>query len=108
MLLRDRAIPVAEVRDVDELLFDPHAEAEGLLADFHHDSLGAYRGLGVPLRLSETAFEARLPSPRFAAHTRSVLAELGYDDREIEELVADRAVAVAGTEGADATGHASQ
>jgi crotonobetainyl-CoA:carnitine CoA-transferase CaiB-like acyl-CoA transferase len=77
--LRARDVPVAEVRHLDEMLFDPHLEAEGLVADYEHEVVGRYRGLGAPLRMSGTPFTAAAASPPFAGHTTELLAELGFD-----------------------------
>jgi len=90
--LRARDVPVAEVRHLDEMLFDPHLEAEGLVADYEHEVVGRYRGLGVPLRMSATPFTAAAASPPFAGHTTELLAELGFDDAAVEELGACGAV----------------
>ncbi|MHA6616344.1 CaiB/BaiF CoA transferase family protein [Pseudonocardia sp. DLS-67] len=84
--LRAREVPVAEVRHVDEMLFDPHLEAEGLVADHDHESVGRYRGLGAPLRMSGTPFAAGAASPPFARHTNALLTELGFDDAEAAAL----------------------
>ncbi|HYH29683.1 MAG TPA: CoA transferase [Pseudonocardia sp.] len=84
--LRARDVPVAEVRHVDEMLFDPHLEAEGLVADYEHEVVGRYRGLGAPLRMSATPFAAGAASPPFAGHTTELLAELGFDEAEAAGL----------------------
>jgi len=90
--LRARDIPVAEVRHVEEMLFDPHLEAEGLVADFEHELVGRYRGLGAPFRMSATPLRARAASPPFARHTAGLLAELGFTDEQVAQLCADGAV----------------
>lgn len=90
--LRAADVPVAEVRHVEELFFDPHVEAEGLVADFDHETVGRYRGLGAPIQLSDTPWRAVAPSPPFARHTRPILAELGFDAAAVEELLAGGAV----------------
>jgi crotonobetainyl-CoA:carnitine CoA-transferase CaiB-like acyl-CoA transferase len=79
-------VPVAEVRHVEEMLFDPHLEAEGLVADYDHETVGRYRALGAPLRMSATPFAAGAASPPFARHTTALLAELGFDDAEATAL----------------------
>ena len=84
--LRAADVPVVEVRHVEEILFDDHVLAEGLLVDIDHELVGPYRTFGTPIRLSDTPFRADSPSPRFAWHTRSVLAELGFSDDEITAL----------------------
>lgn len=91
-VLREADVPVARVRHVEELLFDPQAEAEGLVADFDHPEVGRYRGLGVPIRFSGTPMVARKPSPAFAAHTADVLAGCGLDRDLVAELCRSGAV----------------
>lgn len=90
--LREHDVPVAEVRHIEELLFDPHVEAEGLVADFDHEAAGRYRGLGSPIALSDTPWRATAGSPPFARHTRPILTELGFDERTVDELVGRGAV----------------
>lgn len=94
--LRAAGVPVAEVRHVEELLFDEHVMAEGLIVDVDHGAVGRYRTFGAPIRLSATPFEASAPSPAFARHTRAVLRELGFSDAEITELAAAGAVVEGG------------
>lgn len=87
-------IPVSEVRHVEEMLFDDHVRDEGLVVEVDHELVGRYRTLGAPVRLSATPFTAGAPSPVFARHTGSVLAELGYSAAEVEQLVAAGAIAL--------------
>lgn len=94
-LLRSNDVPVAEVRHVEEMFFDPHVEAEGLMADFEHESIGRFRGFGVPLRMSATPLSANAPSPPFARHTVSILAELGFDGTAVDALCRTGAVVAA-------------
>ncbi|WP_337827025.1 CoA transferase [Pseudonocardia sp. UM4_GMWB1] len=76
--LRAAAIPCGEVRALDEVLSDPHVEAEGLVADVEHPAIGRYRGLGSPIRFGDTPSDPTRPSPAFAAphHRRARRARL--------------------------------
>jgi crotonobetainyl-CoA:carnitine CoA-transferase CaiB-like acyl-CoA transferase len=85
-------VPVAKVRHVEELLFDAHAEEEGLVRDFDHPVVGRYRGLGAPIRMSATPLRADRPSPSFAAHTVDILTRAGFSTSAVDSLVADGAV----------------
>jgi formyl-CoA transferase len=85
--LRAVAVPCAEVRTLDEVLADPHVEAEGLVADVDHPAIGRYRALGTPIRFGDTPSGPARPSPAFAAHTTAVLRELGLTDAEVDGLV---------------------
>jgi crotonobetainyl-CoA:carnitine CoA-transferase CaiB-like acyl-CoA transferase len=94
--LQAAGVPVAEVRHVEELLFDEHVSAEGLIVEVEHELVGRYRAFGAPIRLSATPFDAGGPSPRFARQTRAVLQELGYTDDEIGELATAGVIVVKG------------
>jgi len=85
-LLQGGDVPVAAVRHVDEVMFDPHVEAEELLADYDHPVVGRYRALAAPLRMSATPLDRRQASPSFAADTAAVLRELGFDEDELSAL----------------------
>lgn len=90
--LVEAAVPVAEVRHIDELLFDPHVESEGLVADYDHPVVGRYRGLGSPIRMSATPMAPSGASPTFGFHSRRVLGELGLTEDEIDRLCTQGAV----------------
>jgi len=78
--LRAADVPVAAVRHIEELIFDPHVAAVGLMADYEHPVVGRYRGFGVPFRMSATPLDGGgRGSPVFASSTDTVLAELGFD-----------------------------
>lgn len=85
--LRAADVPCGAVRTLDEVLTDPHLEAEGLVTDIDHPGIGRYRGLGSPIRFSDTPSTATRPSPAFAADTNAVLHELGFTDEEVAGLL---------------------
>lgn len=101
-LLRARDVPVAVVRHVEEMFFDPHVAAEGLMADYDHETVGRYRALGAPLRMSGTPFASAGASPPFARHTAPILTELGFSGPQIDALRDARAVVIGDPAPADA------
>lgn len=96
-ILTAAEVPVATVRHVEELLFDEHALAEGLVADYDHPNVGRYRALGVPIRMSGTPMQPAIASPTFAADTARILAEVGYSGDDIDDLVDGGVVVTAQT-----------
>jgi len=93
--LRAAEIPVAPVKHVEEMFFDEHAIAEGLIAEYDHPVVGAFRGIGVPIRMSDTPMGGSPPAPSFGEHTATVLAEIGYTSEQITALAESGAVRVA-------------
>ena len=80
MLLRI-GLPAGPVLPVDEALAAPHTEARAMVTE-----LGAYRGLGTPIKLSRTPGGTRAVPPKFGADGEAVLAEFGFSAEEIAAL----------------------
>jgi crotonobetainyl-CoA:carnitine CoA-transferase CaiB-like acyl-CoA transferase len=74
-------LPAGPVTAVDETLSGEHAAVREMVTE-----LGAYRGLGTPIKLSRTPGGTRAAPPRFAQHAEAILHEHGYTRAEIDEL----------------------
>ena len=71
---------------------DPEHLASGLVAEYQHPQYGNLREVGLTIRLSETPGNVWGPPPLLGQHSRDILAELGYDAREQDELKAKEVV----------------
>ena len=83
-------LPFAPIRRPEDLYDDPHLAATGGLADIELPD-GPKAGQSVkttlfPITLAGERLGVRLPPPRFGAHTRALLAELGFTVGEIDRL----------------------
>jgi crotonobetainyl-CoA:carnitine CoA-transferase CaiB-like acyl-CoA transferase len=81
-------VPAGPINTVEEVFADPQVAARGLRIDLPATGAGAGTVPGVrsPVVLSESPLAYAHAAPRFAEHTREVLAGLGYSDAEIERL----------------------
>ena len=80
-------VPCGSVRDVREVLTDPHLEARRMVEAVEHASAGTLNVLGVPIKLSDTPGGVRTAPPTLGQHTERVLhADLGVPDAEIDAL----------------------
>ena len=52
--------------------------------------LDGYRGTGIPIKLGRTPGSVRSTPPHYGSATRNVLASLGYDRGQVEELISDK------------------
>ena len=57
-----------------------------MIQEVEHPTIGTLKVLGVPMKLSENPGRIRMAPPLLGQHTDEVLKNLGYSDREIEQL----------------------
>jgi crotonobetainyl-CoA:carnitine CoA-transferase CaiB-like acyl-CoA transferase len=90
-------VPAARYNSIDELLTDPHLKDVGFFREEQHPSEGKIRRTRLANVFSGGARQDETPAPLMGQHTREILAEAGYGQAEIEELVADGAAREGGT-----------
>lgn len=81
-------IPAMPVKNLDDVLVDPHLAETAFFPLFDHPSEGRVRGVGIPVCFSETPGNFRLPAPRLGEHSIAVLREAGLAAEEIRRLLA--------------------
>jgi crotonobetainyl-CoA:carnitine CoA-transferase CaiB-like acyl-CoA transferase len=85
-------VPCGPVLAVDEVFADPQVQHLRLTRSVPHPTLGEVEVLRPPLTFSDTPASIRSGVPAEGEHTRAVLRELGYSNREIDALHASGAV----------------
>ena len=69
-------IPCGIVKEVPEVLADPHLRARGTLQDVEHPTVGKVTVLASPLRLAGQTPTVHSPSPTLGQHNEQVYGEL--------------------------------
>ena len=91
--LKAAGVPCGSVRDVAEVLSDPHLDARGMIETVDHVTAGAIRLLGVPIKLSHTPGSVRVAPPALGQHTDRILEEdCGLSAAQIESLRAAKVI----------------
>lgn len=79
MDLFDRAgIPCGPILGYDEVFADPHIQARSMVVEIDHPAMGQMRGLGYPVKLSQTPADPTRPAPLLGQHTDEVLGGPGW------------------------------
>jgi len=93
-ILEQADIPVQRMNSLADIVADPHLAAIGYFRCVEHPSEGRIRSMAVPSEWSGTSPEYRRHAPRLGEHTREVLAEAGYAEGQIEQLIASGAARI--------------
>lgn len=84
--LLEQGVPAGPIYNYQEVFEDPHTEAREMMVEMEHPVEGTVKGLGIPMKLSETPGKIRRPAPLVGQHSDEVLAEIGYGEQDVAAL----------------------
>ncbi|MEX3973155.1 CaiB/BaiF CoA transferase family protein [Paraburkholderia caribensis] len=85
-------VPSGRIYSVSDIVADPHYQAREMLLKADLPGGASVKMPGIVPKLSETPGEVRWQGPTLGEHTSSVLADLGYEQSDIERLRREGAV----------------
>jgi len=90
--LEHAQVPSGRIYSVADIVADPHYQAREMLLKAELPGGALVKMPGIVPKLSETPGEVRWQGPALGQHTSSVLADLGYEQGDIERLRREGAV----------------
>ena len=91
-------VPSAPVLRRGEILDNEQVRARELIGEFDHPDIGRVRQPVPAARFDQTPAAVQGPAPRIGEHTATILAELGFEQTEIEHLSMGKTVRIAPTD----------
>ncbi len=90
-ILNKYDIPCGPILSMKEIAEEPSLRASGTVVEVYHPKRGKYLTVGNPIKLSDSPTEVTR-SPLLGEHTDEVLAQLGYDAKQIAALREERVI----------------
>lgn len=79
-------VPVGEISSLNEALGSQTVKERGMIETLHHSTIGRFKTVGNPIKLSSMKTHRLLAPPLLGEHTNEVLKRLGYSPKEIKSL----------------------
>jgi CoA:oxalate CoA-transferase len=73
-------------KNYEEIFSEPQVQAVEMVRDIEHPVCGKIKVTGIPYKLAETPGEIRMPPPLLGQHTGTIMSELGYSNKQIDDL----------------------
>jgi crotonobetainyl-CoA:carnitine CoA-transferase CaiB-like acyl-CoA transferase len=84
---------VAPVNDFAAVEADPQVHENEMIVEWKHPKSGTVRGVGIPVKFSDTPGQIRRHAPLLGEHTKEILSDLaGFSEDEVRELQESGAV----------------
>jgi crotonobetainyl-CoA:carnitine CoA-transferase CaiB-like acyl-CoA transferase len=84
--------PWAPVQNLQEVVKDPQARANGFFTSLEHPKHGKIEIMANPVKFSKMPEAQKHPAPGFNQNTEEVLVELGYSPEELQKLKAENVI----------------
>jgi formyl-CoA transferase len=86
-VLVEAGVPAGRVLGGGAVFEHPQLRANGVILETRHPRAGRLRMMGFPLQLGRARARLRRHAPALGAHSREILAELGYPADTVRRLV---------------------
>lgn len=85
--LGEAGVPVTPIRSLDEVYASEQTQVLGMIGTVDHPAVGPLEQIRFPVNFRGKRPDLRTAPPLLGEHGRDILAEIGYDDAEIENLL---------------------
>ena len=86
-LFDEKGLPCGPINTITEMFEDPQTIHRKMIVDVKNEKAGSFKGIGMPIKFSETKVEDTKESPTFGQHTKQILLDHGFKSEEIDSLM---------------------
>ena len=92
-IARKNHLPFTPIRNIADVVSDPHFEERTFFVDVDHPETGTLRYPGAPFRLSKTPWKVKRHAPLLGQHNEEIFCDyLGYSKEDFEQLKLDSVI----------------
>lgn len=84
--LNEASIPCGPINNIEEVFNDPQINYSKIVESVVHPKLGEIKLVGQAMKLSRTPSKLKKAAPEKGEHTKEILTDLGFNDKEIKNF----------------------
>ncbi len=90
-LLNPVGVPAGPINNLREAFEDPQVRHQKMVMELPQPG-GPVKAAGFALKMKDTPARVEMPSPQLGEHTRQVLSQMGYSEKEAEDMLKEGVV----------------
>lgn len=91
-ILTDAGVPCGPINNLHKIFNDPQVLHRRMVHELMHPKAGNIKLTGIPIKLSDTPGEILTAPPILGQHNEEILIELGYSDKDIDEMRGEQVI----------------
>jgi len=91
-IISNAGVPCGPVKDISEVASDPQVLHRDMVIEIEHATTGTLKMMGIPVKLSETPGNVKLPPPILSEHTEEILRDLLDQPPEVMKSLREQGV----------------
>ena len=86
-LCQEIGVPAGPIYDMSQVYKDPHVLEREMIQQLEHPIAGMINHIGLPVKMSLTPGQIRMPAPFLGQHTSQILSRFGFTTKDISALL---------------------
>ena len=82
----DNGLPCGPINSINEMFVDPQTIEREMIIDVDNKKAGKSKAIGMPIKFSKSKTEKSKGAPDLGEHTRAIMQNFGYKDKQIDEF----------------------
>jgi len=92
-IFNDNGVPNGPINSIDMVMEDEQVLAREMIVEVEHPIAGKLKMPGIPIKMSDTPGDIRMPAPLLGQHSRGILKNvLNMKDEKIDKLIEDQVI----------------
>ena len=82
----DNGFPCGPINSITDMFKDPQTIDRQMILEVDNKKAGKSKAIGMPIKFSKSKTEKSKGAPNFGEHTKEIMIDFGYKEKEIEDF----------------------